>query len=104
MNGTTYLIAALAIIGPAAGVIIGRLTSGVRAARQERDFWHEAWFALTKRNRQQGRRLAAYVADEKRRLAPLKAANAKRHAEATEARRIRMEAAEQRLAMREAAE
>lgn len=100
---TTYLIAALAIIGPAVGFVAGGLFMLFRLNNTIDDLRLMA--AVQDRSlRAQGRRLAAYVADEKRRLAPLKAANAKRHAVAVEARRIRMEAAEQRLAMKEAAE
>lgn len=50
---------------------------------------HEDIAAIHERERDLGRRLAEYIADEQKRLAPLKAANAKRHAA-----RLQREAAE----------
>lgn len=116
MIETAYLLAGIAI-GGGAGVIVGGLFAGIKVGAQlsdallrERglnkmlDDAHEDCADLREFNRKQGRRIAEYVADEQRRLAPLRAANAKRHADAEAARHARMEAADQRLAMKEAAE
>jgi len=72
------------------GVIIGRLRNGA-------EYWQRLYVKAELAR-------VSLQAERERRLAPLKAANAKRSAEAQASRHLRMDVAEKRLAMREAAE
>lgn len=109
----TFIIPALTVALPSIGFIAGALFAGSKnQSLRDKLASYQNWSAADNQLiRKLGRELAearalifGYEATERARTSGLRASNAKRSAEATASRHLRMEAAEQRSAMKQAAE